>query len=108
MFWKEYWKENNDMIKENLLERKEENREKEAKSDRNSIEKEIRKEDENEENSLIGEEDIHVEKVGDVVSMYQAGEETEDFIKENQMQDNMENGDSVNETAAGKEDCFQG
>jgi len=85
-----YWKKNDDMIKENLLERKEVNKKDEAESDRASIEKEIRKEDENEEKSLIREEHMDEEVEEDAFGMCQADEETEDYSKENHVQDNKE------------------
>jgi len=78
LFWKEYWNEK-------------ENKEEAVKSDESLVrkDKETRKEVENEEKSLIGEEDIHVEKAEDVFEMYQEDEEPKEFIKENKVQDNQ-------------------
>jgi len=95
------------MIREYLLEREEKNREKEVKSNETSIgeEEESKKKTENAEKFLVGEEDIHEEKAEVDFLMYQADEET-GFQQRESSARKQENGESVNETAAGKEDCF--
>jgi len=76
-------------------------------SDKSLIrEEKVSRKDDNEEKSLIGEEDIHAEKAEDVFAMYQADEES-GFHQREPNARQQGNGESVNETAAGKENCFK-